>query len=367
MTSSQRPLNIGIVGCGNISKAYLEGTRLFPDLIQIVACSDLDVDRAKAQASKFGVPKACSVDELLADPSIDVVLNLTIPSAHAEVNLAALRAGKNAYCEKPFSLKVADGERVLEEARARKLWVGCAPDTVLGSGIQTCRQLIDRGAIGRPIAAVANMLCNGHEHWHPSPQFYYQTGGGPLFDMGPYYLTALVTMLGPITSVTALAQTTFPERTIKSEPLKGTTMSVEVPTHLVGLLEFAQGSTATVTMSFDVWKHTQPRLEIYGEEGSLQCPDPNGFTGDVLLWTQKSQAWESIPLMHETNLMRGVGLAEMARAIRENRPHRMSGDLGIHIVEVMEAFHASASQERKVRMTTRCALPEAFDLKAFIS
>jgi predicted dehydrogenase len=354
------PWRVGMIGCGAISNAYFKGLAPFSRLAQITACADLDLDRARRKASEHGVGKAYSVKELLDDPGIDAVLNLTVPGAHAAVNLQALKAGKHVYGEKPFSLTYKEGLVVLKEAQKRKLRVGCAPDTVLGAGIQTCRKLIDAGVIGRPVAATANMLCHGHESRHPSPEFYYQAGGGPLFDMGPYYLTSLVTLLGPVKSVSALAKTTFKERLITSQPRHGKKIKVETPTHLSGGLEFGRDVTATVTMSFDVWSNHLPLLEIYGTEGSLQCPDPNTFGGEVRVWTTKTRAWEKVPLIHGDQLGRGVGLADMANAVQKRRRHRMNGELGLHIVEVMEAFHVSARSGRKVAMKSRCRQPEIY-------
>ena len=355
---SVSPLRVGMIGCGAISDAYFRSIAPFCEFVQITACADLDIERARRKASDHGVGKACSVKELLADPEIDAVLNLTIPSAHAAINLLALKAGKHAYCEKPFSLTYKEGFKVLMEAQKRKLRVGCAPDTVLGGGIQTCRKLIDEGVIGRPVAATANMLCHGHESWHPNPVFYYQVGGGPLFDMGPYYLTSLVTLLGPVKGVAALAKTTFKERLITSQPMRGRKIKVEVPTHLSGGLEFNSGAVGTVTMSFDVWQHHLPLLEIYGTEGSLQCPDPNQFGGEVQVWTTKKREWVSAPLTHSDQIGRGVGIADMAYALQKRRPHRAGGELGLHIVEVMEAFHLSASSGRKIAIKSRCKQPE---------
>jgi len=352
------PFRVGMIGCGAISNAYFHGLKPFSKLAQITACADLDIERARKKASEHGVGKAYSVKELLEDPEVDAVLNLTIPGAHAAVNLQALKAAKHAYCEKPFSLTYSEGIKVLMEAQKRKLLVGCAPDTVLGGGIQTCRRLIDEGVIGRPVAATANMLCHGHESWHPSPEFYYQTGGGPLFDMGPYYLTSLVTMLGPVKSVSALAKTSFKERLITSQPLNGKKIKVNTPTHLCGGLEFGQGVVGTVTMSFDVWVHHLPMLEIYGTEGSLQCPDPNTFGGEVQVWTTKKREWEKVPLTHSDQIGRGVGIADMAAALQNRRQHRMNGELGLHIVEVMEAFHISAKAGRKIAMRSLCRQPE---------
>lgn len=354
MASKSLPFRVGLVGCGNISNAYFKNLAPYSSYAKITACADLDLERARAKAAEHGVPKACTVKELLADPDIDVVLNLTIPAAHASVNLAALRAGKHAYCEKPFALTYKEGAAVLAEAKKRRLRVGCAPDTVLGGGIQTCRKLIDDGAIGKPIAAAANMLCHGHESWHPSPEFYYQKGGGPLFDMGPYYLTSLIVLMGPVKTVVAAAKKTFATRTITSQPLNGKVVKVEVPTHLSGELTFANGAIATVTMSFDVWAHHLPMLEIYGTEGSLSCPDPNGFGGEVQLWTRQTKQWEKVPLTHSGDTGRGLGLADLARAAQGKGPHRMNGEMALHVTEIMEAFHASAATGRVVKLKSTC-------------
>jgi predicted dehydrogenase len=358
-TKPPASLRVGIIGCGAISNAYFDGLKPFAKYAHIVACADLDVERARTKASEHGVSKAYSVKELLADSEVDAVLNLTIPAAHAAVNLQALQAGKHAYCEKPFSLTYKEGRKVLEEAQKQKLRVGCAPDTVLGGGIQTCRHLIDSGAIGKPIGMTANMLGHGHESWHPSPEFYYKAGGGPLFDMGPYYLTSLVTLLGPIKSVSALAKAAFKERTITSEPLKGKKIKVEVPTHLCGALEFEDGVIGTVTMSFDVWQHHLPMLEIFGTEGTLQCPDPNSFGGEVLLFNTKTWKTEKVALTNSDQVSRGIGIADMSAGLQEKRRHRMNGELALHIVEVMEAFHVSAKTERKVAMKSICRQPQA--------
>jgi predicted dehydrogenase len=349
---------VGLIGCGDISRQYFEHLAAFGAYAKFTACADLDLDRAKAKASEHGL-KACTVKELLADPEIDAVLNLTIPAAHAKVNLAAIRAGKHVYCEKPFSLTYKEGATVLKEAKKRKLRVGCAPDTVLGGGIQTCRKLIDEGAIGRPVAAFAHMLCHGHESWHPRPDFYYQKGGGPLFDMGPYYLASLVLLMGPVKSVSALAKISFKERTVTNQVSPGRKIKVDVPTHLSGELEMADGAIATVTMSFDIWATRMPVIEIHGTEGSLSVPDPNTFGGDVLLWTAKKREWEKIPLSHSDKLGRGVGLADLAFSEQaRKREHRLNGELALHVVEVMEAFHTSSRTGRKIAVKSRPKRPE---------
>ena len=355
--SSKHPLRVGLIGCGNISNQYFAGTKPFGKYVVLTTCADRDAGRARAKAEEHGIVAARSPKSLLADPEVDIVLNLTIPKAHARVNLAALRAGKHVYCEKPFSLTVQEGSAVIAEAKKRRLRVGCAPDTVLGGAVQTCRRLVESGRIGRPVAFTANMLNHGHEGWHPDPAFYYQPGGGPLFDMGPYYLATLVSVLGPVKSVTALAAKALNQRVITSHPRKGEKIEVRVPTHLVGLLEFVQGAVGTVTMSFDVWAHKQPILEIYGLDGSLSCADPNQFHGELTLRTASSGDWETIAPTAAPDAARGMGLADMGRAIQQGDAHRLSAELGLHLVEVMEAFGRSARLGCKISLKTTCSKP----------
>src|SRR5262245_6033515 len=253
-------VKVGVVGCGKISGAYFEHCKAF-EILDMAACADIDHDRAVAAAKEFGIPKACSVEELLADPEIQIVLNLTVPQAHAEVNLAAIAAGKHVYAEKPLAVTREDGQQTLAAAKERGVLVGCAPDTVLGGGIQTCRKLIDDGAIGVPVAATAFMMSHGPESWHPNPGFYYLTGGGPMLDMGPYYLTALITLIGPIRRVTGSTRITFPERVATSQARFGERLPVEVATHAAGVIDFANGAVGTIITSFDVWFANLPRSE----------------------------------------------------------------------------------------------------------
>jgi predicted dehydrogenase len=348
--------NVGIIGCGTISGIYFKNCRAFSPL-NVAACADLLPERAQARAAEFGV-RACTVAELLSDPSIDAVLNLTLPRAHAEVNLAALAAGKHVYTEKPLAVTRQDGLRALEAARQAGRRVGCAPDTVLGGGIQTCRELIDDGLIGEPVAAAAFMPSHGHESWHPDPEFYYKPGGGPLFDMGPYYLSALITLLGPVARVSGSARITFPQRRITSQPKNGQMITVETPTHVVGTLEFASGAIGTLITSFDMWAANLPRIEIYGSRGTLSVPDPNGFGGLVQLWQPEAQ-WQPVPLTrgHFEN-SRGLGLADMAQAIQHGRPHRASGELGYHVLDIMQSILESAEMGRRLELSSQCPRPE---------
>ena len=354
-------VKIGVVGCGNISNVYLESGKKF-DVLDIVAVADLDLERAKAKAEEHGIARALSVAELLADPEIEIVLNLTIPKAHYDVCKAALDAGKHTYVEKPLSLTRDQGRDLLRIAKEKNLRVGGAPDTFLGAALQTCRKLIDDGAIGRPVAATAFMMAGGVEKWHPNPEFFYKPGGGPMLDMGPYYLTALISLLGPIRRVTGSAQMSFPERMITSQPLSGQSILVETPTHIAGVLDFQSGAVGTIITSFDVWAHNLPPIEIHGSEGSLSVPDPNYFGGVVKLYREGK--WEEVPLTHgyEEN-SRGIGLADMAYAIQENRPQRASGELAFHVLDAMYGFLDSSEQGRHYLMESAGVRPDALPEK----
>ena len=354
-----RTINVGIVGCGNISDRYFDGLKQF-EILRIVSCADVDSARAQAKADQYQLRAAGSVDELLHDPAVDIVVNLTIPKAHAAVNTAALRAGKHVYCEKPFALNSSDGAAVLALAREKNLLVGSAPDTFLGSGIQTARKAIDDGLIGRPFGAMAFMLCHGHESWHPNPQFYYEQGGGPMFDMGPYYLTALVSLLGPATRVSGSTSCALTERIVTSEPLRGSRIKVQTPTHLTGTVDFASHATATLVMSFDVWSVSIRPLMIFGTEGNLEVPDPNNFSGAVKLCRAGSDDYEELPLVEGHGRGRGTGVADMAYSLlRRNRPHRANGEMANHVVEIMESFEKSSLTSRHLILASSCAKPAA--------
>ncbi len=352
---------VGIIGCGTISDTYIRIGQTFAGL-DIVACADIDGDRARARAAQYNL-QAYSVPELLADSTIDLVVNLTIPHAHAEVALAALQAGKSVYNEKPLAITREDGLAMLELARTRGLLLGGAPDTFLGGGIQTCIQLIDEGVIGRPLGGSAAMLCHGHEHWHPDPAFYYQAGGGPLFDMGPYYLTALVALLGPLRSVTGFARITEPVRTITSQPRAGQTIQVEVPTHVAGVLEFAQGAIVSLTTSFAVWATQMPIMEIYGTAGTLSVPDPNTFGGSVRVYRQSTHTWEEVTITRPyTANSRGLGLADLAEALHTQRAPRASGTLAYHVLDAMHALYDASTTGQAVLLTSTCERPAPLPL-----
>ncbi len=349
---------VGVIGCGSISKIYFETLRRFSH-VEVVACADINSQASRARAEEFSIPKCCSPEELLADGQIDAVVNLTIPQAHVGVDIATLEAGKHVFSEKPLALNLEEARRVSRLAAERNLRLGCAPDTVLGAGIQTCRKLVDDGAIGKPLVFVANMLCGGHETWHPNPEFYYQPGGGPLFDMGPYYLHALINLLGPVKSLVASATACYAERIITSQPKYGSRIKVEVPTHLIAILEFHSGVVGTLTVSFDVKSpHNNPRIEIYGETGSLSVPDPNGFGGRVLLGPAGQDQWNEIALSHPYfEESRGLGLIDLLDALKTGRPHRANDIIALHAVEIMQAIHESAHEGRRITLTTSCERP----------
>ena len=354
----EKKVNVGIIGCGNISGVYLKTAERFP-VIEVVAGADIDAKKAKETAKEYGI-EAVSVDALLTDSDIEIVLNLTVPQAHSEVNLKVLQAGKHVYCEKPLALNRADGKKAIDLAREKGLMVGCAPDTFLGGGIQTCRKLIDDGCIGKAIGATAFMMGHGPESWHTNPGFYYRKGGGPLFDMGPYYITALVNLLGPVKQVCAMSAMTFKERIATSEARAGEVLPVEVATHIAGTLKFHNGAIVTMVMSFDVWRHTNHCIEIHGETGSLQIPDPNGFGGPVRIYQAGEKDWQSAPLSHGyTEQMRIIGVADMAYAIRSNRKNRCSGELAYHVLDVMEAIEDSAAKGRNVMIQSTTERPAA--------
>lgn len=362
-------IKIGIVGCGNISTVYFQASKTL-EVLDLVGCADLDMSRAQQRAKEHGV-QAFTVEQLLAHPDIKIIVNLTIPKAHGEVGLAALRSGKSVYNEKPLALAREEGREMLDIARASqasahggaRLLVGGAPDTFLGGGIQTCRKLIDDGVIGEPIAATAFMMGHGHESWHPDPDFYYQPGGGPMFDMGPYYLTALVYLMGSVKRVTGSTRITFPERTITSQPKNGQTITVRVPTHIAGVMDFANGAIGTIITSFDVWGHTLPPIEIHGTLGSLSVPDPNTFGGPVRLRKAGEREWGDVPLTHGyAKQYRGLGVADMAYALQSGRPHRANGELTYHVLDLMHAFHNASDAGQHVQVQSSCVQPSGLPI-----
>jgi predicted dehydrogenase len=348
---------IGIIGTGVISEIYLKNLTSWPD-VDVIAVSDIFMDKATERGAQFNVP-AVTVDELLADPRIDLVINLTIPAAHGEVGLKVVEAGKSVYNEKPLSTTREAARKLLDRAAEKGVRVGGAPDTFLGGSLQTCRALIDAGVIGTPVAASAFFVSPGPESWHPAPEFFYLAGGGPMLDMGPYYITALINLLGPIRRVTGSARITRPERTVTSRRENIRDIPVEVPTYFAGVLDFASGPIATLVTSFDVWEADLPRIEIYGTEGTLSVPDPNNFTGPIKLYRYDTKEWAELPVTADFQAnSRGLGARDLARALRDGGAHRASGDLAYHVLDVMLSVEEASNAGKHIEISSTVDRPE---------
>jgi len=360
-------LRVGVVGAGKISEQYSTNLARLPQLA-LTAVADLDTGRAEALAAQHEGARALPLQQLLEADDVDVVLNLTIPAAHAEVALAAVAAGKHVYGEKPLTATTAEGRTVLEAARAAGVRIGSAPDTVLGTGVQTARAAVEAGLVGTPHAATATFVAPGHELWHPSPEFYYAPGGGPLLDMGPYYMTSLVHLLGPVTRVTGLASAPRPTRVVASGPKAGLEFPVTTPSHVTGLLQHRDGALTTVVMSFDVWGSRAPRLEVHGPQGSISVPDPNHFEGSVEICSPEvagldqwgRAAWKELePSAGYVGAGRGEGLADLALALGAGTAHRASGEVALHVLDVMESVLSSARDGgTPLDVSSTCERPE---------
>ena len=351
------PAQVGVVGCGVISRQYAENAKAF-DSFEFVTCADLDESQAQALAEEHDL-KVASVDELIGDPSIDVVLNLTPPAAHADVIRACLAAGKHVYTEKPLATETADAADLVAEARRLGLRVGCAPDTFLGSAYQAGRALLDEGAIGEPLSVSAAVLVGGQESWHPNPDIFFADGAGPMLDMGPYYLTAIVSLLGPVARVAGFASTRTRERTIEIGPRAGEGFSVATPSHTTAAMELVSGVTANLVASFETNGQYVCDLELHGTEGVLSFPDPNGFDGPLRM-RRGREGWQEVPFAARGDRdARGIGLHELVDAIASDRPERASGSLGVHVVEVARGILIAAAESRIVEIDSRAAQPEA--------
>ena len=362
-------MKIGIIGCGSICKTYItEIHRLYPHLIEIEALADLDLERAKSYADEFSVPFAVSVEELLAMPQVELVINLTVPLAHVEVSRKILESGKHLFSEKPFALSAEDAIGLKALAEKNGLYFGCAPDTFLMAPLATCRSLLDEGAIGLPIAVSANMISAGVESWHPAPQPFYRRGGSPLYDMGPYYLTALVYLFGSVEEVYAVGKKGFSERIHWQSPQKEA-FPVEVPTSYSAVLKMRSGVTVSLNMTFDVFHSNLPKMEIYGTEGTLIVPDPNMTSGEPRLFRKEQineRDFEEKPVALRKKVLseytRGSGVAELILAIREGRKSRMS-DLPVHVTDVIESLIRSAQEDAPQKISTTCERPEIWDFE----
>ncbi len=350
-----KKIKIGMVGVGAISGIYLENiTKTFSE-IELWAVCDLIRERAENAQEKYNVPKLYdTMYELFADPEIDIVLNLTRPYEHFDVSMEAMKAGKHVYSEKPLGASLEEGKKLVEAAEKYGVMLGGAPDTFLGAGIQTCRKLIDDGFIGEPVGAAAFMICRGHESWHPDPEFYYKYGGGPMMDMGPYYLTALINLLGGVESVSGKAKKSFEQRIITSEPHREEVIDVEVPTYVTGILNFESGAVGTIFTTFDVHYPTQARLEVYGSKGTLFLPDPNTFGGPVKLFRPEDGEVREMPLCFDySENSRALGLADMAKALQTGRDFRESYKQTYHVLEIMESINKSSEKNETVKIESK--------------
>ncbi|MFI3214756.1 MAG: Gfo/Idh/MocA family oxidoreductase [Eubacteriales bacterium] len=370
-------MKIGILGCGVISNTYIADIQKFFKDIDIKGCADIDKKKAQETAEKYNIPNAYTVEEILSDEEIEIIVNLTPPFLHTEVNRKILAAGKHLYCEKPFALTLKDAEEICQMAKENHLQIGGAPETFLGSAMQTCRKLIDDGWIGKPLYATANMVNHGVETWHPAPIAYYKKGGGPLFDMGPYYLSALVSLLGGIDNLYAYGGTGFDKRMIYSEPLNGQEVTVDVTTHYTVALKMKSDVIVNMNLSFDIWHSSLPMLEIYGTEGTLVVPDPNMYGGTPKVFRReqildKMFTDEERPI-DETNIVpmevpelyhhikdysRGIGVLDLVKAVETEKYARTGPELICHITEAMEGIEQSVHTGEKYVMTTECMKPE---------
>jgi predicted dehydrogenase len=368
-----KKLGVGVIGCGNISAAYFRLAPLFRG-IEMRACADINAEAAKARAAEFGL-RAEAIDGLLAAGDVDIIVNLTVPAAHYEVSKQILDAGKHVYSEKPFVLSVAEGLDLKKRAEKKGLRVGSAPDTFLGGAHQLARAIVDSGKLGRITSGTCHVMNHGMEHWHPNPDFFFQPGGGPILDLGPYYLANLIQLIGPVKQVAALTTIPFKERTISSKPRFGQKVPVNTPTTIHALLEFANGAAVSLNASWDVWQHGHAPMELFGDEGTIYVPDPNFFGGNVR-YTQKADPVKKLPKwdhpfavpnqQHSQGMManyRTAGLADMAIAIGEGRPHRCSMELALHAVEVMTGVLKSGETGKFVAMKTTCERPQALGVR----
>ncbi|BCH20853.1 Gfo/Idh/MocA family protein [Mesorhizobium sp. L-8-3] len=368
-----KKLGIGVIGCGNISAAYFGLAPLFRG-IEMRACADIDIDVARARAKEFKL-RAETVDDLLRADDIDIVVNLTVPAVHYEVSRQILDAGKHVYSEKPFVLSVKEGLDLAKRAVKKGLRIGSAPDTFLGGAHQLARSLVDSGKLGRITSGTCHVMSHGMEHWHPNPDFFFKRGGGPILDLGPYYIGNLIQLIGPVKQVAALATIPVRERTITSKPRFGQKIPVDTPTTIHALLEFHNGAAVSFNASWDVWQHGHAPMELFGEEGTIYVPDPNFFGGTVR-YTRRGDAVKKLPKWdhpfsvpnqkHAIGMLanyRAAGLADMAIAIREGRPHRCSMEAALHAVDVMTGILKSGETGKFVAMQTTCERPAALGVK----
>lgn len=368
-----RQYTVGILGSGVISRTYLADIRNFYHRLQVMACADLLLERAEALTREFEVPYAYTVEQLLRDPDIDIIVNLTPPQTHVEVDRQILEAGKHLFSEKPFAPTLAQAKEILALAEQKGLKVGCAPDTFLASGLQSVRYYLDNGLIGTPFFVTANMTSAGVESWHPNPGPFYRGGAGPVMDMGPYYLSAIVSLLGPIESIAAFSATPRAERQVWVGPQAGTTVPVQTPTHYSAILRMCSGAVVNLNLSFDVYRSNLPMLEIYGDSGTLTYPDPNFGGGTPKVYRKEqflntiyrkdaepdSKRFYELPevFTQVKAYSRGIGVLDLAQAIDTGRQSRTGGQMLLHITEALEGLLLAAQQGEGYKMTTTCERP----------
>lgn len=362
-------MNVGIIGCGNISAAYLTLAKQFVGY-KIVACADIDKAMADERAAEFDC-QSMSVEQILADESVELIVNLTVPDAHFDVSHAIISAGKHVYSEKPYVLSLEQGMQLRELAVQKNVRIGSAPDTFLGGAHQRARDIVDSGEVGKIVGGSCYFQSHGMEDWHPQPDFFYQPGGGPILDMGPYYISNLIQLLGPVNQVVAMASKPFAQRTISSEPRSGEVIDVAVQTTVNAILEFKQGAQITFAASWDVWSSENNLIELHGTEKSMIVPNPNHFGGDVRVRQNDDEEESfapfstlSVPNLEDAHgkmasNYRGIGLSDMVVAIREDREHRCNADLALHVIDTLMCIEKSAQTGRFEKVSTTCNRPEA--------
>ncbi len=364
-------MKVGVIGCGNIADTYFHSAKNFFNNFEIIACADLYPEASKRSAEKYNI-KNLSVEELLLNSEIELIINLTIPDAHFEVSKSILNSGKHSYSEKPIAIEFADGKELLKIAKSKNLYVGSAPDTFLGAAIQKSKEIIEEGSIGDIVLGSISMGVAGHEIWHPNPDFYYKYGGGPILDMGPYYFSALVNLLGPVKSVYSQSRTVFSQREIGSGNRKGEKIDVDIPTTLVSQIEFNSGALIDSFFSFDVYKHNKSHIELYGTKGAINVPDPSYFGGEIKICTEKNSDWKTIKT-DDMNLgrldanriggeknYRGIGVSEMIDSIINNKENRCSGELSLHVLDIMQSIIKSAKVDQKINLESSAKVPDSF-------
>ena len=375
-------MKVGVIVCGNIADIYFHNSKNFFNNFEIIACADLNPEASKKYSEKYGI-KNLSVEELLSNEDIQLVINLTIPNAHFEVSKSILNSGKHSYSEKPISIEFDEGKELLNLAKSKNLYVGSAPDTFLGAGIQKSKQVIEDGTIGEIVLGSISMGVAGHEIWHPNPDFYYKYGGGPILDMGPYYFSALVNLLGPVKSVYSQSRTVYSQREIGSGERKGEKIAVDIPTTLISQIEFSNGALIDSFFSFDVYKHNKSHIELFGTKGVINVPDPNMFGGEIKICDEKKSDWKTIKTDNmnlgrlNTNRtggekndkanedptsanFRGIGVCEMIDSIKKNKINRCSGELSLHVLEIMQSILKSAKIDEKVNLESVTNIPQSF-------